>query len=468
MLRLHQIFLINLTILLSIVLASVFGVSYFFAKKVDANAVGEYLPKSLELSIELLKREKEQNLDTFATRIKELTALRVTIIDENGSVLAETDKDKDEMENHFYRPEVRQAFATGSGTSVRKSVSTRLEYVYFAKKIHYGEQPLIVRVAHTTSDMTNMVSMAWLKIGFIFFLAIMVSVYVSHKINTRINGQIDQLTAYLAEIESKNFKAQLNPGVAKEFFEIAAMLRILSIKLEKKEKQKRKYTAKLKLKNRQTSDVIEAISHEFKNPVAAIMGYTETLLEDQNIDKKISNKFLEKIYANSKNISTMIDRLSLSIKFENNVLAPRTEACDILEITEEARSTLAQKYKNRQIEISGEQTTVSADRMMIKLVLINLIDNALKYSTDVVRVNIEQESASVRIAVVDKGVGIRPQDIENISKKFYRVNKNTWDNSLGLGLSLVGYILKLHATELTISSKIAEGSSFSFTLPKFS
>jgi signal transduction histidine kinase len=92
----------------------------------------------------------------------------------------------------------------------------------------------------------------------------------------------------------------------------------------------------------------------------------------------------------------------------------------------------------------------------------NLIENALKYSKEDVEVILER---NCRLLVRDKGVGISQADIEKVTKKFYRSGTHNWDNSMGLGLSIVKTILRLHGASLDIQSKLHEGSTFSFILP---
>ena len=103
---------------------------------------------------------------------------------------------------------------------------------------------------------------------------------------------------------------------------------------------------------------------------------------------------------------------------------------------------------------------VKADKTMIETVLINLIDNAMKYSQEDVTVSIIDN----RLMVIDKGLGIAEKELDKITSKFYRVQKNTWDNSMGLGLAIVTYVLKLHGSALNIESKEGEGSIFAFDL----
>ena len=130
------------------------------------------------------------------------------------------------------------------------------------------------------------------------------------------------------------------------------------------------------------------------------MGYTETLLGDMDLDKKISEKFLEKIYKNSQTISSMIDRLSLSLKLENDSLSPTLEEFSIMEAVEDAKTQLGHKYSKREISVQGENAIVNADKTMIKLVLVNLMDNALKYSEESIIVKIIPDGEDVKIEVL--------------------------------------------------------------------
>lgn len=469
MLRLHHIFLLNLVALLFVVLTAIMGVSYYYVKTIDVESLKGYLPKNLALIETLIQNQKTiPEIDKVIQKVKADTGIRVTIVDENGTVLVETDKAVKEMVNHASRPEIMQAMRDGVGISVRHSTTTNKDHIYCVKIIELNGQKLFLRIAYPTNIIEEYLYSIWFKIAIVFMLAVIIGTIFSYKVNKKIQSQITQVTNYLTAIEAKDFKAEIKPAFAAEFFSIARMLKILALKLEKKERQKRKYTAKLKLKNKQTTEIIEAISHEFKNPVSAIMGYTETLINDPDIDRKISEKFLEKVYKNSQAISSMIDRLSLSLKLENNSLSPNFEEFSLLEAVEDAKSQLSYKYAKREITVYGNAGAVYADKTMIKLVLINLLDNGLKYSEENVIVNITDEHGYAKIEIKDFGLGIPERELENITQKFYRLSKNSWDNSLGLGLALVSYILKLHSSELTIESKVAMGSTFGFKIKKAS
>jgi len=232
-------------------------------------------------------------------------------------------------------------------------------------------------------------------------------------------------------------------------------------RLRKRDRQKSKYTKKLKHLTQQQSEIISAISHEFKNPIAAIIGYAGTIHDDPDLSPELREKFLEKVIRNGERISEMIDRLSLAIKMENHTLEAKKVPFDFAVLLDEVVDNLRQKYPDRTLTVSSEASPIYADRVMMAQAISNLIDNALKYSEKPVSVTLK----GGRFTVEDHGTGIEADAIDKITQRFYRADTQSWDNSLGVGLSIVAYILKLHNTHLQIESTLMKGSSFGFSLP---
>ncbi len=233
-------------------------------------------------------------------------------------------------------------------------------------------------------------------------------------------------------------------------------------KLKKRNRQKSKYTKKLKRLTRQQGEIISAISHEFKNPVAAIIGYAQTVLDDRDLPPHLRQKFLEKVIANGERITEMIDRLSLAIRAEDRTFQPEKKPFDLAVLIEEIGDNLQQKYPGRTLLFSLAPTPVLADRMMFAHALSNLIDNALKYSDREVEVVLQDRRFRVR----DHGDGIAPDEQHKITRRFFRSQTHTWDNSLGVGLFIVEYVLRSHGLELIIESTSGEGATFGFDLPE--
>ncbi len=301
-----------------------------------------------------------------------------------------------------------------------------------------------------------------LAITFVAF-AFMLFIYAIYRGSKQMQKELITLNTYLENLETLDeveYKARF---FTKEFEDLNQNLIKALKKAKKREDIKQRYNAKLKLKNRQRADMISAIAHEFRNPIASIMGYSQTLREDSDIPPALQEKFLEKIYKNGNKIEALLGRLVLWNKFESGEATLHKSCFDLYALTEEVKRSLEEKYKGRGIHIKGEHCTVEADRTLMDVVLKNLIENALKYSKEDVEVSI---GPGCRVAVRDHGVGISEKDIEKVTKKFYRSGTHSWDNSMGLGLSIVKTILGLHGTQLQIESKLGEGSTFSFVLEK--
>lgn len=401
-----------------------------------------------------------ENITQFINNIHSVSDRRITLVDENGNVLAETNFDKKKMENHLKRVEILQAKQSTYGSSIRESATLHHQFLYVAKYVKYKDTYRYIRAAQNLNTLEKEFYGIYVKIILIYAVFMLIAFILTNKISKKVNYDIDQLAFYLNEISNKNYKAIVKTKYFNEFLHISLLLKNLVKKLSNREKKKRKNEAKMRLINKQRNDILSAISHEFKNPIAAIMGYTETIRDDEQININIRNKFLDKIFSNAKKISSMIDRLSLSIKLENNDLSISATEFDIYDICIDTANNLKAKYKDREIDLELEHCKVYADKTMIELVLVNLVDNALKYSEDNVQIKISECVLSVN----DHGVGFEASEIDKITSKFYRVKTNSWDNSMGLGLAIVSFILKLHNTELIIHSVPNEGSSFGFNL----
>ena len=289
------------------------------------------------------------------------------------------------------------------------------------------------------------------------FGIVLAMIYVGSK---RVERILRKINSSLKDLDGSG-KMPKNPQIlTREFDEINKNLAKVLKNAKKREEDKQKYNIKLKMKNRQRSDMLSAIAHEFRNPISVIMGYSQTLDEDPDVSPELRKKFLGKIHSNGQKIEDMLRRLILWNKFESGEAKCHLGKFDLYTLIRETARISGEKYKYRKIIVEGEHTIVNGDRTLLEVVMKNLIENALKYSRDEVFVKLEGR----RVSVIDLGLGISKKDIDKVTKKFYRSGTHDWDNSMGLGLSIVKNILKMHHTELEIKSVEGEGSTFSFTL----
>jgi len=293
---------------------------------------------------------------------------------------------------------------------------------------------------------------AFLALGFSAF------VYAIYRGAKHMQKELSVINTYLSNLEKVEKIEYDVRFFSQEFEEIHKNLIKVLKNAKKREEIKQRYTAKIKLKNQQRGDMISAISHEFRNPIASIMGYAQTLEEDKDIPPAIARRFLHKIYNNGIKIENLLSRLVLWNKFESKEATLEPREFDILTVVKEVKISLSEKYHHREINIKGETFMAQADKTLIEIVLKNLIENALKYSDEEVIVFLHKN----RIEIKDKGLGISPKELSKITKKFYRLGTHNWDNSMGLGLSIVKSILRLHKSELEITSQEGKGSTFAF------
>ena len=457
MLKIHQLFFRTYIAIFFAILITLSLIIYFWAKSLYLNQIEKNLIQNIDtLAIVLKDTQEINNIKVLVENLHSELKLRITIIAENGEVIAESDKDLSKIKNHANRVEIIQARNVGFGKDTRLSDTVKKDLIYIAKKVTIANNIYYIRMADYTNKINDDFSKLSLEIfSFITFFLI-IAFLSTYFISLRIKKETDTILYFLTQLSNKKQSFTLNSNYTYEFNKIAKLLNKVGERLQKKEKQKAKQTAKLKLANRQKDEIISALSHEFKNPIAIISGYSETILNDEQMPQPMKVKFLNKIHANANKMSQIIDKLRLTLKLEEGKQEILLLPCSMKILIENCVSDLNDKYKTREILILGEDITLKVDETLISMAISNLIENALKYSEDEVIVEISQNS----ISIIDKGIGIEEVELENINHKFYRVSNNGWNNSLGLGLFIVQSVLSLHNFKLEISSEFGKGSKF--------
>ncbi|TYO94618.1 two-component system histidine kinase PnpS [Desulfallas thermosapovorans] len=222
------------------------------------------------------------------------------------------------------------------------------------------------------------------------------------------------------------------------------------------------------------TEFVDNVSHELKTPVTAIKGFTETLLDGAMHQEETCREFIEIIDHEAGRLSRLIqDLLDLS-RIEYNRVQARFEIINLVPVIHQTVLKLRGYAENKGLELildlPGKDVPVRVDRDMIEQVLLNLVDNAVKYTPPRGRVKIELAEAAnqVTVWVRDTGAGIPQEDLDRVFERFYRVDK-TRSRALGgtgLGLSIVKHIIDLHGGTVGVYSTPGIGSNFYFTLPR--
>jgi len=216
---------------------------------------------------------------------------------------------------------------------------------------------------------------------------------------------------------------------------------------------------------------IDWVRHEVASPLTAIQGSGQ-LIGRLTLDDRKRKQVSEMIGRESERIGYMITRFFDVERLSAGEIQLRRDAIDIAAVVETAvgRSRPAADRKRIQIEVSPQEpSVVEGDAELLEFAVYNLISNAVKYSPDgsVVRITARGAAGRVRIEVRDQGAGISKQDADRIFERFFRTKdaEESGKPGLGVGLSIVREITRLHSGDVTLESKVGVGSAFALDLP---
>ena len=228
----------------------------------------------------------------------------------------------------------------------------------------------------------------------------------------------------------------------------------------------------LKQFDRLRSEFVANVSHELKTPLTSILGFVETLKEGALSDPENSLKFLSIIEEQSLKLNAMIEDLLLLSRLESSKEAIRLEPVKLATLFMKIGVFFAPRFKENNLSFSTEAPdglTVMAESTSLERVLINLIDNAVKYNQKEGRILVRawRDSEGVNISVNDTGSGIAPQDLGRIFERFYRADKSRSRETggSGLGLSIAKHLIERHGGRIEVESTSQQGSTFTIILP---
>jgi signal transduction histidine kinase len=223
------------------------------------------------------------------------------------------------------------------------------------------------------------------------------------------------------------------------------------------------------------SDFVGYVSHELKTPLASITAYAEMLIDDEADDEAMRKEFYSVIQGQASRLNRLIETILNISRIESGLFKINKQAVSLAVLVEEQLQMIRSYAEDRHVRIIGHTPIifdqVDADRDMMSQVIVNLLSNAIKYNhpggSVSVLIDVDEAQSLVCVRVEDTGVGIPPDDLEQVFDKFYRssINENKVEGT-GLGLNLVKQIVeKLHGGRVFARSQLGSGSVFGFELP---
>jgi two-component system phosphate regulon sensor histidine kinase PhoR len=272
---------------------------------------------------------------------------------------------------------------------------------------------------------------------------------------TELNEALEELTA-----KEKYFKTN------REIFELYNNL-ILLLKRIINELN----TAKIFKINR--NEFLGNVTHELRTPIFTIQLSLETLLDGAIKDDSVNMDFLKRALSQTSRLRELVDDLINISRLETDMKISK-RYFEILFFINNTVNELSELSKNKKVKLKvesevSEKTRAFGDEERLKQVIINLIDNAIKYTNEdgEIKIGLKKTDKDVIISISDNGVGIPKDDLPRIFERFYRVDKTRSRDmgGSGLGLSIVKHILELHSSTIKVESEEGKGTRFEFNLP---
>lgn len=317
------------------------------------------------------------------------------------------------------------------------------------------------------------IQLGWIESAAIAFLFVLISVAVFYFVAYRMQfARLERLNRITRNIARKRFEDYEDMNTdGRDELDYLIKQSVRASKTVEREIQR------LNRIENYRKEFIGDISHELKTPIFAIQGFIETLLNGAIEDSDVNRQFLKKAMRNVNRLIYLTKDLMEISKLETGELKSEVQDIYLRDVVVDVAENLQYKAQKENVNISVEEIDknllVSADRNQIKQVLINLIENAIKYNKPggSVTVGVKPYPKSERrvlVYVKDTGIGIDQKFIDRVTERFFRVDKSRSreKGGTGLGLAIVKHIMEAHGERFFIDSTPSVGSTFSFTLTK--
>lgn len=388
---------------------------------------------------------------------------RITIIDNDGSVLADSETGNPEtMENHKNRKEVKEAFQNGFGTKVRNSSTIKGSMMYAA--YCSPTQHKVIRISIHHDVITDLMKMMVPSIAISLLLALSVAGVLTNKFAASVTKPILEISHKLEGIYDEKIDFNFPHYQYDELNIIARTTTDMS-------KSVQDYIRKLEKEKTIRQEFFSNASHELKTPLTAIRGYAELLQSGMASDTQMQKEFLGRIHSEVEEMTSLINDILMISRLETKELMPTKEMLCVKSVAEEVKNTLKPlaDENNVSLEIHCCDEFVYMDRSHLQGILSNLMGNAVKYNRPggFVQTDITMDSTSLSIRVEDSGIGIAKEDQKRIFERFYRVDKGRSKRvaGTGLGLSIVKHVTEFYGGCVSVESQSGVGSTFLVQLP---
>lgn len=365
--------------------------------------------------------------------------LRITLIGTDGEVLYESLLNKDEMDNHYKRPEIIEAREKGEGEAVRYSATSGTHTFYYAERLQNGN---VLRIGRDSVSV-NRIMVNTLVIVLVIALCILfVCMGISHYLTKKLVEPIEKLATNIMLVDENNVYEEIRPFVN--------TIKEQHVNIINNAQLRQEFTAN--------------VSHELKTPLTAISGYAE-LIGNGMTGKEDTIRFSKEIHSNANRLLSLINdiiKLSELDEADHQMEMERIDLYKLAENCVQMMQVTAEKQGIR-LTLQGESTMAMANKGLMDEVFYNLCSNAIRYNKPggSVTVTVGTKDERPFLSVADTGIGIPKECQERVFERFYRVDKSRSKSTggTGLGLAIVKHIVAQHNAALHLDSELDEGTT---------
>jgi two-component system phosphate regulon sensor histidine kinase PhoR len=532
-----------------------------------------------------------QELEALVQRLGESSGTRITLIAVDragagrGEVLADSDSDPLEMENHATRPEFLAALDGRPGRAIRYSRTLRQEMMYVAVPVtEDGRLTTVVRTAVPLTRVNNALASLYGSIAASAIVVAVIAAIIGLSVSRRISGQMRAIKVGAERLAAGDLAHKLSVPRVEEFAAVAESINQMAEELDDKlrrlthERNEREAVlasmvegvlavdiderviavnaaaarlldtdpesaegrtiqevvrnpdlqhvvaqtldghrpveadivmrvgaeernlqangtllhgdveggevgavvvlndvTRLKRLEAVRRDFVANVSHELKTPVTSIKGFAETLEDGALDDPAAARRFVRIIAGQADRLNSIIEDLLALSTLEQSGDSPllQLEEADLCDVVAVALEVCGPKAEAKTIELHEDcpgRLLARVSPPLLEQAVVNLIDNAVKYSTEgsMVVVTVEERGDEVVVSVIDEGQGVAREHLPRLFERFYRVDKARSRDlgGTGLGLAIVKHVAQVHGGRVSVDSVVGRGSTFRIHLPR--
>lgn len=412
-----------------------------------------------------------QAQQNFLKYLADIFDARITIFDMSGKITASSEE-QEIMPGSKIEGKLIDMLKKGS-IATTNTVDPDTDQPIFAAVVPMGnnkdaiENGILLETKSLNLDLALSKMRLYMVVGgmVILLMIIFISVYLA----MYISRPISRLTNTVAEISRGSYVLSNKDQPLDEINDLGGQLNKLAERLQKVQTESRRM-------EEERAHLFAEISHELRTPLTAVQGFVEAIRDGIVQDEAIQERYLDTIYTQTVHFSRLIDDILELSRLESGNLTVEKLPVDLNALAQGVAMSMEPLANRTQTSLMFQQKTEKAivlgDADRMEQVIRNLLKNAIRATDNgIIRIGVETRQGKVELSIEDNGIGISPEDLPHIWKRFYRIKNQRidpmQDKGSGLGLVIVKKLVQLQGGNIDVASQLGKGTIFHMSFPAF-